>query len=73
MKPPSSSILTNIDMKKYEKMLDILNVVMKLKKTNYFNLFVEHSYVAITSFATDTEFTDDTDAITEGWHKKEYR
>ena len=81
VKPPSSSILANTDMKKYETMLDILKVVMKLvaftyrsvrEKINYFNPFVEHSYVAVTSLATDTEFADDTDVITEGWYKKEY-
>ena len=81
VKPPSSSILASTDMKKYEKMLDILKVVMKLvaftyrsvrEKINYFNLFVEHSYDAVTSFATDREFADDTDVITEGWHKKEH-
>ena len=42
------------------------------EKINYFNLFVEHSYDAVTSFATDREFADDTDVITEGWHKKEH-
>ena len=42
------------------------------EKINYFNPFVEHSYVAVTSLATDTEFADDTDVITEGWYKKEY-
>ena len=42
------------------------------EKINYFNLFVEHSYDAVTSFGTDREFADDTDVITEGWHKKEH-